>query len=239
MPYGKSYAVSKKKRKAKGRKKTVTLYNPSKRTFLPDRYVCTLTYTQNIPQIFNDFISGSDPREAYYIMRANSVYDPVYALGGNYAVGNKQLGALFNKFTVTSSSIKVEMRSWTGSTNDNLLQFVTICHPDDVTVPADASVQDLMGLNGCSKLSQAGPDVGQNVGVNYNNMSMTRVFGVKDILDDIIYSGGPLTNDPPTSALWRIQVRNIGTNPQINNASCTMTIKYKVIYSVPKIITDN
>lgn len=66
------------------------------------RYITKLKYSDTFT------LSGSNNAYAY---RLNSVYDPVYALGGAQPYGFDQLAALYNKYRVISCSWNVSFYS--------------------------------------------------------------------------------------------------------------------------------
>lgn len=240
MPYKRK---TKRKQPYRRRKKNnnsyVTLVNPV-RSPMPDRYLTTIGYNLVIPQIFNDLLPiGGNPNEGYILIRQNSIFDPEQRLGGKFGVGTKQLAALYGRSTVVASSIKCQFVSWSSTTNDNIVEMMVLPIPTD-QLNTNANLQDLSCNRKASKTVLVGPNVGMSKGTVYNKTVTKRLFGVKDIMDDVSYSQDPLLANPPIGAYWQIVFRNGGTNPlNTPQGSVSIHIEYKVMFTNLRTLDDN
>lgn len=79
-----------------------------------------------------------------YFFRANDMFDPDYTSTGHQPLGFDQWMSLYNKFTVTSSKIKVVFNNTTDYVSADFLVYLR-----KTTTPSENTLQDTLESAGC------------------------------------------------------------------------------------------
>lgn len=134
----------------------------------------------------------------YQIFRLNSLFDPDYSNGGtnHQPYGFDSLSALYNKFVVLSSKIRIR---FSASSNVMLVCKSTT----DVSTPTNLELQ----------AEQNNSDIKYGSNITTSNLGMyavvANVFGVKKehIREDEYFSGSPSAN-PSRVCYWMLSIQH-------------------------------
>lgn len=183
--------------------------------FFPNIYVTHLRYNE----AWNDTAGAGI---TYYIYRGNSIFDPYYGAGGDTVYGYDTISALYGRYKVLSSSIRVEMVNRGGEPVNVYL------YPTYYTAVPTFSTSD--AAPNC-KRALLNADAGKSV-------VLTHFAKTSDILN--------VHNDKDATALmganpvepwhWKIYMKNITLAAL--DVFIKVTIRYHVELSLRAIVND-
>lgn len=159
-------------------------------SIFPDRYITTLRYNK---MFYHDHSTTSGQAYALTYFTPSNAYDVDPVLGNAALVGFNTLGALYDRFRVLKSSIKIQ-----GVNNVTNNTFTMGLAPKNVA-PQGSSVEYIMQLinqpYGKGKLAAS---QGGGVTTLTHSMSTEKILGSKAALYDDsyqgTYNGGPINN---------------------------------------------
>lgn len=132
----------------------------------------TLTYNDSISLS----PSGTSPASHYF--RASSIYDPDFTSTGHQPAGYNELAALYNRYTVVRSGIRVDFISESPAAGGQLIVGVRM--DSDTTIPTDP--RQFMEARGTKYQLIADADAGPNVRKITCNYNAKRDFGLNPTL---------------------------------------------------------
>lgn len=169
----------------KAKRHPKTKYNPkngmilvnSKSYGFPDAYKCKLKYSETLQ------LTATLGATIMSIYRANSLYDPKYAVGGSQPRYYDQLTAVYQKYLVTGCKAKIHWSNQSSTVPANcVIQF----GDQD---PTGYTLYDLTEFR-YSKLTQVGTASGEGNAKSQMYISMGKILGQNSLNSDpYIYTG--------------------------------------------------
>lgn len=215
MPYTRRKRYVKKRRTYKRRRATAR--TPSG---FPAQQVYTLKYTDTF-QLANTAGALSE-----YKFRANSAYDPVFALGGHQPFGFDQRAQFYNHYQVISS--KISVRAMPPAT-----------HPLTSVVSGAYISDDATAYTDWTTYLEAGR--GSHALMSAVNTETTRPFGSafskKDFFGPVVDNGNisaTVNADPAEGAFYHIWQQPADKVSTVAEITYIATISYRVRFFEPK-----
>lgn len=164
--------------------------------------------------------SGAMGNQVY---RANSVYDPRYAVGGHQPTGFDELAALYQRYLVTAASLKVEASCLTaGGSNIPLTVAIVPCLEVNTLTDIDTAVEQPLAKS--ITYSGSASDTSTYISKTCY-LNVRKLFGVRT-LDDVDYSAA-VTTDPNQACFFDCYMRP-ANQASTSISAVTFTIKYWV-----------
>jgi len=159
---------------------------------------------------------------ASYVIRGNDLYDPNVTGTGKQPYNFDQWMTLYARFVVLWSQIEV----W-ASTIDSNKQFTISLIPSISSSPPTTTDQ-VPEMPGVKSTIFTGYQMSKSLGYVKSQRKTKTVFGVKDVLDDIEFSGSAASSPAADNTwYWLIQVQ--GNDSTFDPSAITLTIKVKYI----------
>jgi len=206
--------------KRTSRKRNVN--NPANYTAFPKNKVVRMRYVDNFP-----VTAGAT--SASFVIRAGSINDPQFAVGGHSALGALQWAVFYKQYCVTSARIKCEI-SGIGSTDGPLMCGIYLS-PDSSTGTTDLLTLKEQGkcnmkmLNGFTSINTL------NL---YNSYNAKKFHGVQDLRDNFDKLGAFFGNNPNEDAYFHLLFESPSGDNIVTGIQCVFTVDYTVILSQPK-----
>jgi hypothetical protein len=191
------------------------LTNPTK-SIVPYNYRTTMTY--GYTWLNNTAIPGFYD----WVIRANSVYDPDVALGGDSAYGTDQIKAMWQMYRVIGSRIKISVVNLDATNPVNVVLI-----PNASSAAYAAAQQD--GLLNHPRAKNMMVDRYDGSKCLSHTMTTTQAFGVRDV-DDIGFSAA-FNADP--SHIWYWHIVSFNNAGVAANCELRLEVWFDTICSEP------
>ena len=198
------------------------------RTAFPKTTAVTMKYVEGFsldPAAFSS---------AYYVFRANSVYDPNYTSTGGQPLGYDQWTPFYTRYVVVAARIKftVHANDSTGSQGAiGLVHVMSAPSPFTVnmaTLMEQPTARYTMG-NHASALGS-----GKGIVVRHS-FDARKFFNVSDVVDNTSTIGATVTSDPQEDVYFGCFLAgNPVATTGISKHYCIVEIEYDTIFSDPK-----
>ncbi|AXH74652.1 MAG: putative capsid protein [Cressdnaviricota sp.] len=187
---------------------------------------------------FSDFVT-IDPTAATastVVYRANSIFDPRYATGGNQPLGMDQWSAFYDHYVVLGSKITVK---FIPSTFTPVLgsAIVGISLQDDATTTAGVGLQ---------MIERAGSKWGIMTGsdsTGYKSLtksfSTKKFFGIKDVADNIAKLGATTGANPSEAAYFHVSAGPVDNSSNASPLTAIIQIDYIIKFVERKALTGS
>lgn len=228
----KTYKTKSKKTKTKKTKtkKTKKLY----KKYIPKN----ITTQANIPRMQRlrytsyEFLQANAGAISTRTFRANSVYDPDYAVGGNMCMRHAQMSDFYADYVVIGSKITVKQ---IGGSN------ASICAPamlwaylnDVPTFPFTDYTQFIE--NGKIGYKLVSDSTANRLSIS-NKFSAKKFFNIANIKDNVARIGCPVAQNPPDEAYFNVCCQALDGSSSVS-LNLFVVIDYLVLYSQPKNLT--
>lgn len=176
-----------------------------------------------------------------YTYVANSVYNPQFATGGHQPMGYDQWAAVYNHYTVLSSTISVHfLPKASGNTQPGVIGVILSENSNPLS--SFTSVNSLLEskLTGDIKVSSVSQPVGAN-GTTYpvckKSFSAKRQFGVNDPQDGAAY-GALITSSPAKLSFFTPFIASYNS-VATGQYSVIVTIDYTVMFNEPAVLAGS
>lgn len=219
MPYKKSYA---KRRKNK-------IYK-SIRNIVPDTKVVKHRY------VFHTFLDPGTGGVASRIMRANSVFDPEYAVGGHQPLGYDEWTQFYHHYNVIGSKCTAKFIS-ADTSGTSGTAFVGVFLSASPTTVADPQL--IMEQS----TSRYGLMTGSNAAGTSRNIksyySPKKFFGLTDLGDNRDTVGAAVDANPVEAAYFHVYATALSSGIDPASMSVLITMDYIVQYSERKTLASS
>ncbi len=195
-----------------------------------------LGLTRHVTHRYNDSCS-LDPAistPATYFFKANDLYDPNYTSTGHQPLGYDQLAAMYNKYCVVASEIRVTFCPKTTSDTVQTMGGVIVSSTSSLggTSLYEILEQPLNRYITFRNLSNYGGPRSVT-----NSVNVSRFTGVKDVITSPGFNTtiGSSPSDPIYYALW------VSAEDETNTAAVDAQVEiiFHVIWSRPKYLTGS
>lgn len=163
--------------------------------------------------------------------RANSCFDPSFAIGGHQPNGFDQWSQFYNHYVVVGSRLKVTM-AMTGTTPSGGILLGGVFLSDDTTHSATVSTlmeqSQYRGKKAYYSLS------GNRPTTISKGFSTKKFFNVTNITDNWARLGAQITADPSEQAFFIVFTGNPNGSIDAPELSILVEIEYICIFSEPK-----
>lgn len=233
MPMGKLYKSRKRKVKAKAvAVKVVNQPRSYKSTsveigkpILPKTFRTTLRYVDS--QIINNSVAGTTNGIIY---RANSIFDPEFAVGGQQPRGTDQFQPLYGNFLVLNCTLTVHI----SNTNNTTMAMGGLAMSTGPT--ALGKIDWLEGRYSKWKLNPPSHNGSQPLSMR-KKMNISKFLGVKNIQSNTALRGtltgaGTGTN-PSIEAFFQVLIAAQDDGLSVGNQTVTAVLDYDVVFSEP------
>lgn len=183
---------------------------------IPNQFFTKLKYNQTFSITATPYLET--------LIRSNSVFDPVYALGGGQPMYLDEFAQLYNRYTVYASSITLTFIQRTAQTEASYVKVGVYPLVDTSTA---GSVSEATERDNCI-YAQLGPNTGDQGIVNMNAYGKIYKIAGRDKTeagDDTM--SATVTADPAISPLWHIFTGTLDGITDVN-VYVDMTITYYV-----------
>lgn len=199
------------------------------------KYTARLRYVESVS------LNPSVTTPAYQVYRANSVYDPNFTGLGHQPSNYDRLTAIFDRYTVIGSKLKV-YPVWTGNSNlvpGTLAVKLSEGGVDLATAHAAGGINNVLEQ---PRLTRSLRNLGNAQNFNsrlplVSTFSATKFFGTKNIVGVPPYSADWNAN-PNEDAFYEIAYMSPDGLGNPDSMTFRIEIDYIVIFTEPK-ITDN
>lgn len=170
-----------------------------------------------------------------YFYRANSIFDPVAAVGGHQPLFHDQLAILYNHYMVVSAKITVKF-SPTGT-----YAYPVACgiYMSDDTTVTTTNITQMLEQPGVTYKYLPMVVADKTVTVS-RTFSAKKFFNVSNLKDNKYTLGALFGNDPSEQAYFAVFCGSVdygGTNPP--EIMSSLRIEYNVVVSEPKEIAQS
>lgn len=211
------------KRKRNGKRKASV---PRVLGGFPEKKLVRLKYAQEIA------ITGVAGGIAQHQFRANSAFDPDFAIGGHQPMNFDRWATLYDHYTVMSSTCKITPT--TGTNTNQTPGYMGIMVSTDSA--GTATLAQVVSLFENKLSSHRYMQVGNSAGVSRghlssgvkSNFNAKRLFGIKDPEDGGAY-GALVTANPTRDAYYNVYLASINANTP-SGISCLVEIEYTVLF---------
>lgn len=185
---------------------------------------CKLRYCENIA------INPALGTTGTYTFAASGLYDPNISGTGHQPYGFDQLMALYNKYHVTGSKIRVTLIG--GGSTPNCIFGVKLC---DLTTMNTSDPQYALEQPGFSKKIFGNGAQTSNLSVSkcYSARKFFRRKSKSDIIDDDTL-GGTSSANPNENAFFIIVLAPVVSSEDIGNFTIQVQIDYVATFTGPK-----
>lgn len=229
--------VKKGKKRSKSQKKTretkKAMYtNVAKvpRTILQSPFYGTQKVTHKYVEFNNQLNPGIAYAPGYVVFSANGMYDPYVAVGGHQPMGYDQMAAMYHKYTVINSQIRV---TFSNQTSTNNRYIIGVC-----VTRANTLLDRYQYTEGhCSWDVLGSGSVDGSPKTLYLSTSPGAFYSKKNILseDDL---AGTATSQPASEYYFHVFAMDEGTaDPPAITA--TVEIAYTAVWHEPKQLSSS
>lgn len=180
-----------------------------------DRYFCNLRY---------NYVSTMVPAAVtdYRQLAVNGAFDPYLGVGGGQPMGFDQLSALYLKYRIHSSKIRIK------ACNLTAIPVALIVYPESSSSAPVSIENDREQRYSKEKLISA-VTAGGTTTLNHA-ISVKKLFGTKQ-LDDI-YSGICATANPSATAAWNVAVYSVDGTTNVS-VPVQIMVEYNIEFYDP------
>lgn len=186
---------------------------------LPDNMTTTVRYRTRVE------LNPAAGALSTYVFRANSIYDPDYTSTGHQPLGYDQLSALYNHYTVLSSTIKA---SFGGTFGTSAYCGLITTDQSSTVIPSYALAENPSST--CMYL-EGGPSSSQKLPSISNSFNAKKFFGVNDPVDAINDLGAPMGSNAYYAAYFIVFLQAADFTTDLAAISVLVDIEYKVVLS--------
>lgn len=177
-------------------------------------------------EMFLDLNPGAAGVPATYVFSANGMYDPNITGTGHQPLGFDQLAAIFDKYTVIGSKIKVSFINFEGTYENMVSLYVS-----DDPVPSTSMQQ--MIEDGACKYTTLTPTTGSRTYATLTHQaSIKKLSAVKNIMDSADLFGYSGAN--PVNQWYWILCAQPNHTTDTANVRIAVQIDYIAIWTDPK-----
>lgn len=162
---------------------------------------------------------------ATYVLRANSIYDPDYTGLGHQPLGYDQLAALYNHYTVLSSTVKA---SFGGTFATSTYCGIITTDQSSTVIPSYALAEN---PSSTSIYLEGAPSSSQRLPSITNSFNAKKFFGVNDPVDAINDLGAPMGSNAYYAAYFIIYLQAADFTTDLAAISLLIDVEYKVVLS--------
>ena len=218
---------STRKRKAQ---RVLVVANPraKRRSYVPRMMKTPVVPATKVVRLsYADEFTLNSPASSYAVKeyRANSIFDPDYATGGNQPMGRDQWTVFYDHYQVIASYAKLTcMSAGTGQTNQS---YVTLAYEDAPGRTILPFVNQIERNNVKWKhLQTADSDAGSVVLTTSYNPK--RTFGVRDLMAAQSRLGAQVGSNPSEQAIFAISQHGMAGAIDPVTITCVIEISYLV-----------
>lgn len=189
---------------------------------LPAKKTVTLHYATEVA-----FTGGVTAQS--HVFRLNSVYDPLWAAGGNQPLGFDQWAAFYGRYTVKKATIKAQWAPGAvGNSNPSYLTIGVSLNTANIT-DVSTLIESAMYSNPVVIGAANQPFGAQSA---YNQCDIAKVAGVKDAEDDDLL-GADIATNPDKEVYGLVSCAPVEGNT-MGAKNLLVQISYEVTFSQPK-----
>lgn len=171
------------------------------------------------------------PRE--YVLRANSVFDPVYGVGGHQPLGFDQWKLMYTRYTVLKSTLYVRLDVVAPGAPGTYIGGITLSKNDSSWIDWEANRENSGGGGSVSKLGHLAETAEGSQTLRLRSTYRPRAFfSLKDIADNEARIGASTTGNPAHEALWVIYIAHCADDLGLV-VRLTFDIYFTVLWSEP------
>lgn len=206
---------------------------PAAVSAIPDSVTVTLNYVQDFTV---NLLASIGP--VAYVFGLNDIYDPYTGVGGGQPTGFDQWMNMFNRFRVSSSTIKVQFQNEDAVASPTTVSIV----PNPIANSALLTRWNNGDLTYGKQIFVANKMVGTaNPRTISSSMSMQKLVGPKWKYDDDYFGTASRGPTAEGKALWYIVFHNHDPTTYGNlkpQGYMKVSLSYKVLFQQRKVVTD-
>lgn len=201
-------------------------------TIVPQRMSAVLRF-----QYCTNAFSFATLQSAYVAISLNGVYDPLYTLGGGSCTGFAELMALYNRYIVTKSLVRMQLyNTSTNSVGNNLIAFIAEVPASQTNLVGTVISEDILEARRTSTIFASRGDAVDNIRVQ-RLVDIVQLEGLPSPLADFeALSGSKSTNPVRTCVALVGATRPTGAQAS-NNAEAVIVVDYHVTFYQPTLFT--
>lgn len=196
-----------------------------------------LKNTVNMRYVTKAFFNLTTSSPVSFIYRANSIYDPEYAVGGNQPLGHDQWGAVYNHYIVLYSKINVRFIPFGSNHYPGMLMLAL---NDDAALSGTiwGDLEQNRSKYKYMDTSFEANSTGQNL-ILKRGFNCRKFFDVKDVKDNVSRLGADFGANPTEQCFYILTYSNLDTADALGIGYAIVTIDYVVEMSEPKDIPES
>lgn len=174
---------------------------------------------------------------AVYQFRANSIFDPDFTGLGHAPIGSDQWAQFYNHYVVLGSRITCNLLYNDQQSGSG---YIYGCYlSDDAIIPGTGLqiCEQGLGNYGMASGNNYAPVAGKgmdNVPAVRNYYGAKKFYNIKDVKDNIVRIGAPVTANPGDTAIYTVWQAGVDPLTDLQDTKVLVTIEYNVLYSEPK-----
>lgn len=174
----------------------------------------------------------------YAVFRANSIYDPEYAVGGHRPLGTDQWNVWYQQYVVTGAKITVKpvlaiaAEQPVAQSPPGVYGIILSRDPNP---PSVSTILDNMeqGLGVWRYTTTSGVSAGKSLSLGY---SARKFWNISNVNDNRVSIGAGFGADPTYQAYWTLYFGGIDPLIYPSPVSFVVTIQYRCSLAVPQIL---